>query len=446
MATITRPANDAHPSEAITPPTEVPTSSTGVGADVSTSSTDVSTSSTGEGVSSADASACEPIPPMMLRLIPIALAIVSWVIGWALAGIVIAQGPVAWSAVPLALLIMMRIGLERNVHKVKPGSRVAVIFSIAHGVITLVGVTLNPFVCVYAFVGYLDAGRFLQGLQERVLVAATALLCAFGQAGSLPGVSASPVLFVGLALVNGAIALAMVHVAELREREVKAREDAVEELLRVTEENASLQHQLLEQARTTGISEERARLSREIHDTVAQGLVGVIRQLEALPDTLDGPAQDRVARAETAARECLVEARRAVHAMAPQQLRDAGLVEAVGELAASWSRTHRVVIEFDADSAPTHFDHGPVLLRVVQEALANVARHAAADTVTVVLDGSADLETVTVTDDGRGFDRTIAVPGHGLRGMAERVEALGGHLDITSAPGRGTTITATVPR
>jgi signal transduction histidine kinase len=238
----------------------------------------------------------------------------------------------------------------------------------------------------------------------------------------------------------------MLHFSLEQERQIEARERALEELDRATRENLALHSQLVEQARAAGIAEERARLSREIHDTVAQGLVGVIRQLEAVPEDLPKPASERVARAERAARECLVEARRAVQALAPHQLRNGDLVEAVGNLSAEWARAHRVVIEFDADEAPPQLDHGPVLLRVIQESLANVARHAQASNVKVVLRGSETEEEVVVVDDGVGFDPDNTSSGHGLPGMVARVAAFGGRVAIKSREGHGCMITATVPR
>ena len=108
--------------------------------------------------------------------------------------------------------------------------------------------------------------------------------------------TATPPLFVALALVNITLAMMMMRITVGREREVEARERAVDALARAHEENLALQDQLLQQAHETGIAEERARLSRELHDTVAQGLVGVIRQLENLPSDLEPTARQRVER------------------------------------------------------------------------------------------------------------------------------------------------------
>ena len=109
----------------------------------------------------------------------------------------------------------------------------------------------------------------------------------------------------------------MLTLSRVRERQVRIREETAERLAKANAANLVLHEELMAQARQMGIDQERARLSREIHDTVAQGLIGVIRQLEALPSSLDDLTRERVRRAEQVARDCLTEARRAVQALAP---------------------------------------------------------------------------------------------------------------------------------
>lgn len=386
------------------------------------------------------------IAALMARWFPLALAAGSWGVGWALADVLVERAPILWSLVPTGLLILFRIGIEQVSGRIRPGSPATMIGFAVHTALVVVAIWLNPFVCIYAFVGYFDAERFFRGRQLWVVVGLTALLCAFGQTGGAVGVTRAPVLFACLVLVNVLVAMLMMYLSLERERQVVARERATAELSDALERNASLQQELVDKARTAGVVEERARLSREIHDTVAQGLVGVIRQLEALPDELDGPTKHHVEQAESAARDCLVEARRAVSALAPQQLRDTDLVEAVGSLAADWARTNRVVIQFDADEVGAPLNHGPVLLRVVQEGLSNVARHAAATTVQVTLRGTAEEESVRIGDDGIGFDPARSSLGHGLRGMAERLAEVGGSFQVDTRPGHGCVLTAMVPR
>jgi len=199
-------------------------------------------------------------------------------------------------------------------------------------------------------------------------------------------------------------------------------------------------------ARREGIDEERERLSREIHDTVAQGLVGVIRQLETVRSDIDPDSRHRVQTAEEAARDALLEARRAVEALGPHQLHDADVVQALSGLVARWTRAHRVVATFDADDAPATGDHADVLVRIAQEALANVARHAGAGAVLVTLAVHGDRQRLEITDDGDGFDPRSAVRGHGLGNMHERARRVGGCLEVLASPGGGCTVRAVLPR
>lgn len=376
---------------------------------------------------------------------PLVLLIGSWGVGYALVGVLVQRTPVLWALLPTALLAMLRVAVELARDRIEPGSRATWAGFAVHTVLVLAAIWLNPFACIYAFSGYFDAERFFRARQALLVVGITAVLCAFGQAGGAEGLVNAPALFAILVAVNLLIALAMAHLSRERERQVQARERATAELKDALDRNAALQQELLDQARASGVGEERARLSREIHDTVAQGLVGVIRQLEALPDDLDGPSRERIERAETAARDCLTEARRAVRALAPHQLSDTDAVDAIGTLAADWARTNRVVITVDADEVTVPLIHGPVLLRVVQEGLSNVARHAGAGSVTLTLRADSGAESVRIGDDGVGFVPATA-RGHGLPGMADRVGAVGGTLDVDAAPGAGCVLTATVPR
>lgn len=316
---------------------------------------------------------------------------------------------------------------------------------LAHGLVLVVAVALNPFVCIYAFLGYLDAERFLSERWALPALVATGLTCGFGQAGGLPGVAATPALFVGLAAVNVTLALIVGRASQAREREVAARESAVEALAEAHAENLTLHTQLLQQAHKRGIAEERARLSRELHDTVAQGLVGVIRQLELSTD-LDAAAQNRVERAKQTARDCLDETRRAVRALGPQQLQDADLVDAVRDVVATWSLTSGVTAHVRVDGTPVPGAGDDVVVRVVQESLANVARHAAARTLGVTFSWLSEELVVEVSDDGVGFDPDAVVRGRGLDGMAERLAAVGGRLVLESRPRTGTTVVAVLPR
>ncbi|MEV4313321.1 sensor histidine kinase [Actinocrispum sp. NPDC049592] len=189
---------------------------------------------------------------------------------------------------------------------------------------------------------------------------------------------------------------------------------------------------------------ERQRLAHELHDTLAQGLAGVLVQLQAAEQHLDGPGAVLVARARQSARTCLADTRRAVEALRPEQLDSGGLAEAVDQVCARFTEMTGV------PARPTVRGVGRpgvdvVALRIVQEALANAGKHAGATKVVVDVDHRGDVLHVMVRDDGQGFDSTEPRAGFGLATMRERVGAVGGSLSITSAPGAGTTVTAVLP-
>ena len=215
---------------------------------------------------------------------------------------------------------------------------------------------------------------------------------------------------------------------------------------------------LVEQARQAGVSEERQRLAHEIHDTLAQGFTSIVMHMEAAEQALvNEPLKVRhhVTMARQTARENLSQARRLVWALRPKALERTSLAEAVSRVVNRWSEASGV--ETDAvitgNPATLHPSVEIVLLRAVQEALANVRKHADASRVTVTLSYVGDLVLLDVQDDGAGFDQAVAaasedVPdagGYGLRTMYERCEQLGGELSVESEPGQGTTVALSIP-
>jgi signal transduction histidine kinase len=220
-------------------------------------------------------------------------------------------------------------------------------------------------------------------------------------------------------------------------------------MVRVMEREAIRRRELLADnarlAREAGVAEERARLARVIHDTVAQGLTGIVTQLEAVAD-LPAPAQGRVDTARTLARTSLAEVRRSIEALRPGPLQDARLGEAIRQAVASWSTQYGLPATFTVTGTPmpVHSEIEVTLLRAAQEALSNVGRHARATRVDVTLSYMEDVIVLDVRDDGTGFDRAAA-GGFGLTALRQRVDALAGTVDIESAPGTGTAVSVTVP-
>jgi signal transduction histidine kinase len=206
--------------------------------------------------------------------------------------------------------------------------------------------------------------------------------------------------------------------------------------------------------RAAGVLEERGRLAREIHDTLAQGFASVVTHLQAAQASLPAGAERtgaHIAQAETVARDSLAEARALAWALRPAAIADAGLVAAIERAVAAAFPPGTVVAALTVTGTvrPLHPTVEVTLLRTVQEALTNVRRHAAATRVDVTLSYFDDAVSIDVADDGRGIEAgaTSAAPlgGLGLVGMRERAEALGGTLSLESTPGEGTTVAVNLP-
>ena len=211
---------------------------------------------------------------------------------------------------------------------------------------------------------------------------------------------------------------------------------------RLLDELAAAQAELAAAERWTGVLTERQRLSRDIHDTLTQGFASIALLLDAAEDDLppSGPGARRVDQALRTARENLVESRRLIAALRPARLEGARLPDAVRQLVADTDLNAHTVIT--GDPMPLEAAIETHLLRVVQEALTNVHRHAAASEVIVTLSYVDNGIVIDVADDGIGIDD--APPGVGLTGMRERMDAIGGTLTVESAPGEGTTVALSV--
>lgn len=213
---------------------------------------------------------------------------------------------------------------------------------------------------------------------------------------------------------------------------------------------------LLEGAQEAATLEERARLARDIHDTIAQGLAGISVQLGAAQRALavaPVDAEEHVTIAQRMAREALAEARRSVWNLRAPALERGDLADALRGLATR-PLADGAQVSFAQQGHPWTLPPAAegALLRVAQEALANAARHAQASAVALMLAYEDDAVRLTVADDGVGFDddALAAVPaqgpagGFGLLGMRERLAALGGTLTLRN--NGGAELVATVPR
>jgi signal transduction histidine kinase len=318
-------------------------------------------------------------------------------------------------------------------------------------------------------------------------------------------------IFVVILAVNAGVAVTFIWFRRsvgvhefLHDRAVDELSDANRRLEATLAENEGLQKQLLVQAREAGVRDERQRMAREIHDTLAQGLTGIITQLQAAEQAADDLAAWRrhFAAATRLARESLSEARRSVEALRPEALETARLSDALADVAKRWSALHGVAVEVTTTGTARPMQHQAevALLRTAQEALANVAKHAQATRVGVTLSYMEHQVALDVRDDGKGFDlarlcaaaKGAAAKGaaanggstnggafhaggngngkaHGLVGlsvgdglrhagagggqnggfglvaMRQRIEGLAGTLQVESEPGFGTGISACIP-
>jgi signal transduction histidine kinase len=218
-------------------------------------------------------------------------------------------------------------------------------------------------------------------------------------------------------------------------------------------ENEGLHQQLLANAREAGVLDERRRMAREIHDTLAQGLTGIVTQLQAAERAAERTPADpagwrrHVAAATRLARDSLTEARRSVDALRPEPLEGCRLSEALAGVAERWSALNGVPAQVTTTGTarPIHAEAEFALLRAAQEALANVARHAHATRVGLTISFMENEVALDVRDDGVGFDLAALDHGFGLVAMRQRIAHLSGSLQVESEPGGGTAVSACVP-
>ncbi|WP_395242746.1 sensor histidine kinase [Agromyces sp. MMS24-K17] len=227
-------------------------------------------------------------------------------------------------------------------------------------------------------------------------------------------------------------------------REAAEREAMLAELVATRDRLAATE-------REQGRLAERARLAREIHDTVAQGLSSIQMLLHAA-ERADGerPGIEHVRLARATAAEGLADTRRFIREWAPPSLED-GLGAALRRLGGAGPAVAGLEVEVDApDAVDLPMPVQSALLRIAQGAVANVVQHARATRAGIRLDVDGDRATLGITDDGVGFDPGPALADRtgsdsfGLRAIAERTAELGGDLRVDSAPGHGTTLTVTI--
>lgn len=195
---------------------------------------------------------------------------------------------------------------------------------------------------------------------------------------------------------------------------------------------------------------ERERWARELHDDALQGLAAI---RITLATALQSRGERRAARIESAAEEAMAqlegqinELNRLINDLRPAALERLGLAGALQALAEESAARGGIDVEARVEIADVPGgDEERIVYRLVQEALTNAVKHAEATRVKVAVEGGDDEIRIAIQDDGRGFDLTLTTGGRGLTGMRERIELFGGSIEVTSEPGEGTEIAATVP-
>ena len=336
-------------------------------------------------------------------------------------------------------------------------------YAVGLAVLTAALVLLQPWFGFFAFIGYVNALTLLSGVARISLVVVTAATAAASQIGGVQNIQGGGIaVYVVVLGINAGLFSVFGHYGDLVERQNVQRKQTIDQLAMVNErlektmtENAALHDQLVVQAREAGVSDERQRLAREIHDTIAQGLAGIVAQLEA---ATQGPADERdrhLDLARSLARESLGEARRSVEALAPGPLEGARFPEALRTYAKRWSELYGIPARVETAGQPVSLstETEVTLYRVAQEALTNVGRHAGARAAVVTVSYLEGAVALDVGDDGHGFAVERGQTGRGVNGsggfgltaMRQRAAAVGGVMDVESSE-EGTVVHVEVPR
>jgi len=208
-------------------------------------------------------------------------------------------------------------------------------------------------------------------------------------------------------------------------------------------------------AMTTGQEEERRRLARELHDDTIQSLIALNQQVQLAQLSLDGhPSAKQLSTMQRMTNQIIADLRRLTRDLRPIYLEDLGLVTALDMLARDTGNALQIPVDFQTIGTERRLSPQVELVfyRIVQEALSNVARHAQATKAAVSLEFDQSMITLTIEDNGRGFDvpespAELAPAGHfGLLGVQERAEAIGAQLQIISATGVGTQLVVYLPQ
>lgn len=319
------------------------------------------------------------------------------------------------------------------------GRRFAVVWVAALTLLWAVLTWLSPegaYLVFPLFFLYLHVLPGSGGVAAIVITTAFSILALGLHLGFSVGGVIGPLVGAGVALLIGLAYRAL-------RREAEERERLLTELIHTRQ-------QLAETEREQGALAERARLAREIHDTVAQGLSSIQMLLRAAERNTPEPGAAYLELARETAADSLSETRQMIRELTPARLDD-GLAAALRRLGQEQTDRASLPVEVAAEDLDLPMGTQTALLRIAQGAVSNAIRHADATRIAVELACEDDAVSLVVRDNGQGFDVSSAVAdsheadSFGLQAMRERVEQLDGALAITSAPGDGTSVTARLP-
>ena len=280
--------------------------------------------------------------------------------------------------------------------------------------------------------------------------------------GLLPAFNSGLRSFVGSPLVSGNLAIGGLFLASTQpnaytERDLELTQRVGSEIAGAIA-NAQLYAELMDAQKTVrelAVLEERNRMAREIHDTMAQGFTGIVLQLEAAEQAFEeAPAElpDHLDRAKTLARECLQEARRSVWDLLLRALEERTLAEALREEVRKFASEGPTRADLRVSGTVREiFSHAQTaLLRICQESLTNVRKHARATEVELHLEFDSESIRLSISDNGVGIQsggegEEIGGDGFGIKGMEQRAKLLSGVLKVSKGINKGTKIEVTIP-
>ncbi|KQX05400.1 MULTISPECIES: sensor histidine kinase [unclassified Leifsonia] len=348
--------------------------------------------------------------------------------------------PADWAAAAAFLVVYFAYGRWRIMAPPSPHDAVAVLL---FAVILAVGVALEPSFAILQTFLYPYVWSIATNTRSAVfanLLIGSAVVVGYTARYGMGGL-ANGIAIAALSVVFSlALGLWITRIAAYGEE----RAQLLAELQAAQGELAAL-------SRESGVASERERLAREIHDTIAQtltGLVMVAQRARGEVGALEGSerAAESIDMIEALARESLTEARSLVASMAAVPS-GSTLAEAIDRLTTHFQRETGVIVASSVDATGLDREREVVLLRCTQEGLANVRKHARAVTASVRVERVDDAVVLTISDDGSGLagDADDGAGGFGLAGMRERVGLVGGSLSVGETPGGGATITVMLP-